>query len=185
MDKLVLVCVKIILSIPIGVGLAYPFFDKEAAGGVLRDIQLLGTAGTALAFSLFLVLVFFYARDLRRSLALVSSTSREAKPDSVWLMFLLPYNFIEDFFIVANVARSLRTEARINPALAGFKSFGFFSGIGWCAMQVISLIPNQVGTMASAAAIVLWLWHWIFVKRANTALERGMQANNVSKPTSS
>lgn len=183
MNNLGLTCIKIVLSIPIGVGLAYPFLEKEAGRGILSEVQLLGAVCSALAIAVFVVLVFLYASDLKRSLALVSTSSRSANPNSVWLMFLLPYNFIEDFFIVSNVARSLRAEARINPALASFRSFGLLSGIGWCAMQVISLIPNQAGLVAGLAAIPLWIWHWFFVKRANLALERGMHANNSSKPT--
>jgi hypothetical protein len=86
-------------------------------------------------------------------------------------MFLLPYNFIEDFFIVANVSGSLKAEAAASPALPRFRSFGMISGIGWCAAQIISLVPNQLGSIAGIVAIVLWAWHWAFIRRANAALE--------------
>lgn len=161
---------KVILSIPIGIGLAYPFMNQDAAGGILGELKIFGPTGSVVAVLVFLLLVLFYALDLIRSLNLVSPASRKAKPNSVWLMFLLPYNFIEDFFIIANVSNSLKSEAASNPALATFKSFGMISGLGWCAAQVVSLIPNQIGSAAGLVAIVFWIWHWLFIRRANRAL---------------
>ncbi len=167
-----LVVLKIFLSVPIAFGLADPFLYPEAAGGILDEFKIFGPIGTAIAIAVFLMLVFFYARDLMKTLQLVSPESRKAPPKSVWLMFLLPYNFIEDFFIVANVANSLKAEAVVNSSLAHFKSFGMVSGIGWCMAQVISLIPNQIGAAAGVLAMILWIWHWIFIRRANRALGR-------------
>lgn len=161
---------KVLLSIPIGIGLAYPFLRPDVSGGIAGELQIVGPVGLAVVVVVFLLLVFFYALDLIRCLNLVSPASRKARPRSVWLMFLLPYNFIEDFFIVSNVARSLKAEAAINPALAHFKSFGSFTGLGWCAAQVVSLIPNEVGSAAGIRAIVLWIAHWLFIRRANNVL---------------
>lgn len=168
--------IKAILSIPAGVGLVYPLFHPELQGGILNELKLLGPAGAAVAVVVFLLLVVIYTRDLAKSLRLVSRSSRKAAPRSVWLMFLIPYNFIEDFFIVSNVASSLRAEATSNPALAKFKSFGMISGLGWCAAQIVSLAPNAVGSVAGAIAIPLWIWHWSFVRRANSSL-RGSLAS--------
>lgn len=170
MKKFLLLLTKILLSIPIGYWLAYPFTNSSSNGGILREVRLLEPIGSIVTIAIFLMLVYFYARDLRRSLLLVSPELRKANPNSVWLMFLLPYNFIEDFFIISNVSGSLKTEAKTNPALSKFKSFGMFSGIGWCTAQIISLIPNEFGSVAGVIAIVLWIWHWIFVRRANNLL---------------
>jgi hypothetical protein len=70
------------------------------------------------------------------------------------------------------VARSLEAEAAVNPALAVFKSFGMISGIGWCATQIVSLVPHPVGSVAGLAAIVFWAWHWVFIRRANSRLRK-------------
>jgi hypothetical protein len=163
---------KAVLSVPIGIGLAYPFFRPDASGGILGELEIFGPAGMVAAIVVFLLLVFLYARDLVRTLRLVSPAARTASPGSVWLMFLLPYNFIEDFFIVANVARSLEAEATVNPALAVFKSFGMISGIGWCAAQIVSLVPHPVGSVAGLVAIAFWAWHWVFIRRANSLLRK-------------
>lgn len=176
-----LTLLKALLSIPIGIGLAYPFLftpPDAPATGILGELQMFGPIGSALVIAVFLLLILFYALDLIKTLRLVSPTSRKGvRPRSVWLMFLLPYNFIEDFFIVANVARSLKAEAAANPAaLAGFKSFGMVSGLGWCTAQIVSLIPNQLGSAAGLLAIGFWVWHWVFIRRANAALAR-LEAN--------
>lgn len=158
------------LSLPIGYALLLPFLSSDGQGGILGEFQHFGPVVGAIAVVAFLLLVACYARDLQRSLERVSPGARRAAPASVWLMFLLPYNFIEDFFIVANVARSLKDEAKSNPALAGFKSFGLVSGLGWCAAQIVSLLPNLIGSTAGMIAVVLWGWHWAFVRRALGAL---------------
>jgi hypothetical protein len=165
-----LTILKVILCIPIGFGLAYPFFNPDVSGGILGELKIFGPVGSIVAIAVFVLLVVFYARDLIKCLKLVAPACQKAKPRSVWLMFLLPYNFIEDFFIVANVARSLEAEAANNPALVGFKSFGMISGIGWCAAQVVSLIPNLIGSVAGLVAIGFWLWHWAFIRKANLML---------------
>ncbi|RKU01162.1 hypothetical protein C7H84_22330 [Burkholderia sp. Nafp2/4-1b] len=161
---------KAILSIPIAFGLAYPFIHPSEDGGILGEIEMFGTICAIVVVAVFLALVYAYASDLRTTLKSVNRGSRVAEPNSVWFMFLLPYNFIEDFFIISNVAKSLEAESRINPALSGLRSFGRISGIGWCLAQVVSLIPNTIGSIASGVAVFLWVWHWVFVRRANKML---------------
>ena len=167
-----LTLLKVILSIPIGIGLAYPFLRPDVPGGILGELNIFGPVGSLVAIAVFLLLVLFYVLDLIKTLKLVSPASRKARPNSVWFMFLLPYNFIEDFFIVSNVAKSLKAEAARNPALATFKSFGMISGLGWCTAQVVSLIPNQIGSAAGLIAIGFWIWHWVFIRRANGVLSK-------------
>ena len=174
--------VKAILSIPIAFGLAYPLIYPSKDGGVLREMEMLGTIGAIVVIAVFLALVYAYASDLRTTLKLVDRGSRVAEPNSVWLMFVLPYNFIEDFFIISNVAKSLEAESRINPALSGLRSFGRISGIGWCVAQVVSLIPDTIGSIAGAVAAVLWIWHWVFVRRANKMLA-GSRVSGAALPS--
>lgn len=168
--NIALTAVKIALTLPVAYALADPFLNPAASGGVFKEIEVLGLYGAIALGIVFLAAVFLYCKDLHRSLALVSPGARQAAPGSVWLMFLIPYNFVEDFFIVANVARSLQREAQRNAALHSFKHFGWVSGMGWCAAQIVSLLPHAVGSIAGVLALPLWIVHWRLIRRANSAL---------------
>ncbi|PSB56589.1 hypothetical protein [Chamaesiphon polymorphus] len=162
--------VKIVLTIPVAYALTYPFLHPTVAGGVLKEVTMLGGGGITIAIG-FLILVFLYCRDLQLSLSLVSPAARQAEPNSVWLMFLFPYNFVEDFFIIANVAGSLRIEAERNSKLQSFKSFGLVTGLGWCTAQIVSLLPNTVGSVAGMLALPVWIVHWNLIRRVNASLQ--------------
>jgi hypothetical protein len=163
-----LLALKILLTIPVAVALAHPLIDPSARG-VLGELAVLGPAPALLVITVFLGLVFAYCRDLGVVLALVRAEARAAEPASVWRMFLLPYNFVEDFFIVADVARSVRREATHNDALRGC-SDGMISGIGWCTAQIASLVPSDVGTIAGLIAVPLWALHWWQMRRVIASL---------------
>ncbi|RQO53500.1 hypothetical protein DBR47_24085 [Paucibacter sp. KBW04] len=169
-SNLSLTLFKIVLTIPVAYALLYPFLNPEVGGGVFKELELLGPIGSAIVAAVFLGLIVFYCLDLQRSLSLVRPGARVASPRSVWLMFLLPYNFVEDFFIIAHVAKSLAQEAQFNASLRAFKSFGWLSGMGWCAAQIVSLLPNEIGSLAGLLALALWILHWRLIRRINSAL---------------
>lgn len=133
-------------------------------------MEAVGFSGLAGIFAVFLVVVAFYCRTIERCLSLVGARHRAADPVCAWRMFLIPYNFIEDFFIVASLARSLRQEASTDPRLRGFRSFGIWSGTGWCTAQIASLVPGPVGEAAGLLGGLLWAWHWHFIARVNRLL---------------
>ncbi|MBB1519124.1 hypothetical protein [Aquipseudomonas guryensis] len=165
-----LLAVKLLLTLLVAAALAYPLLQPEADAGIFRELEMLGPLAAISLTLLFLLAVFLYCRDLQCALSLVRPECRAAAPRSVWLMFLLPYNFIEDFFIVAHVTQSLRREAQANDALRPFSHFGMLSGIGWCSAQILSLIPHAIGSLAGLLALPLWLAHWHLIRRINRAL---------------
>lgn len=89
---------------------------------------------------------------------------RFSRPHSVWLMLLIPYNFVEDFFIIFNVSRSIRNESIINNKLGTLKGYGFISGFGWCFAQIISIVQNDLGMIGGIVAIPFWGGHWILFR---------------------
>lgn len=180
---MLLLLVKVILCVPVVYALAYPFLGPTADAGIFRELGLAGPVAAAALTVAFLVLVFLYCRDLQRLLTLIRPEARTVSPRSVWLMFLLPYNFIEDFFIVANIAKSLRHEARHNPALRSFRTFGLTSGIGWCSAQIVSLIPHKAGTVAGGLALLFWVIHWRLVRNAKMALSQPLPAGGRVVPS--
>ena len=168
-----LLLLKLALTLLVSIALALPFFYPSVASGFLTEMKMLGVAGSLFVIALFLLLVFFYCKDLQKILELIKPENRRTKPKSVWLMFLIPYNFIEDFFIIYHVSASLEREAKDNASLGDLTSNGSKSGIGWCAAQILSLLPGVLGQIAGVLAIVLWVVHWRFIRVTIQSLEVG------------
>lgn len=166
--------IKILLSALVAFALIYPFLLAEPAG-LAKELEVLGVYGAVALGVVFFLLVALYAGDLRSILLLVSPDSRKAKPNSVWWMLVLPYNFIEDFFIVRAVTESLRHESSINSGLQNLKSFGALTGFGWCIAQIGSLIPNEVGSLFAVLALVMWIFHWRLIRKAKASLRFATQ----------
>jgi hypothetical protein len=161
---------KIGLSLVVAFCAAYPYLFPAEKSGALETV-----AGVGLWVGLFVVLLFFtaiyfYCKALQRCLELIEPVNRTATPKSVWYMFLIPYNIIEDFFIVINVSKSIENEARQNPKLIEMKDNGLIIGMGWCIAQVLSLIPNWGGQIAGGMGLILWIAHWLFIRRVNKHL---------------
>jgi hypothetical protein len=140
--------IKLFLSALVASALVYPFLLPEPVG-LAKELAVLGVYG---------------------AVALGTPDSRKAKPNSVWWMLVLPYNFIEDFFIIHAVTESLRHEASINSRLKSLKSLGALTGFGWCAAQIGSLIPNQIGSSFAVLALIMWVFHWRLIRKAKASL---------------
>lgn len=139
------VFIKIVLSTVLLIcGLA-PFFEPSNETGTLDSIFTLGIYGSIGLFLVFFTAIWFYCQSLQRCLTNIAASNRKATPKSVWYMFLIPYNFIEDFFIVINISNSIEAEAKNNPKLSSINHFGLTTGTGWCIAQILSLIPNFGG----------------------------------------
>ena len=93
-------------------------------------------------------------------------------------MFLIPFNFVEDFFIVIDVANSIEEEKKSNPKLNNISDFGMVTGIGWSISQVLSFIPTMVGQIAGLIGMILVIYHWVIIARINKLLT--YQANSNS-----
>lgn len=148
---------KLLLSLPVIALLAQPWWAPHWGAGILGEIHALGPTGSIAAVAVFFALVARYCHCLQRLLAAIPPPARTASPRSVWWMFAIPYNFVEDFFIVAAIAASLRNDARIDPSR---QRRWHRLGSGWCALQILSLLPGAVGFAAGAAALAAWVAHW-------------------------
>lgn len=162
---------KLFLTGLVSVALLTPFFYPSLGSGILAELAWFGLPGSIVIALVFLFLVFLYCRDLSTTLDLIAPQNRCAAPASVWFMFLIPYNFVEDFFIIHNVAKSIATESKVNAALRDMRYVGYYTGIGWCSAQIVSLAPGMIGKTASLFAIVLWIAHWRFIRKTNHLLQ--------------
>ncbi|MBN7135061.1 hypothetical protein A7A76_09870 [Lysobacter enzymogenes] len=171
---------KLVLTVPVAALLTQPLWAPHWGAGILGEIHALGAAGAAVAVLAFLALVAAYCRCLQRLLAAIPPAARTASPRSVWWMFAIPYNFVEDFFIVAAIAASLRNDGRVPPAR---RRLWRRLGLAWCALQIVSLLPGALGVAAGAAALPAWAAHWILSVRLLRLL--GDTAPNTPRATAS
>lgn len=146
--------------------------EPEQRKILLAEFEVLGHTATLLLIVIFFGAVALYARTLQRCLNLIQPQHRAAPPQSVWNMFLLPINFIEDFFIIRDVSASIQAEKRSNPSLNSLPHAGTALGYGWCVMQIFCFIPHVVGKIAALLALILWGMHWAFVARVNRQLSQ-------------
>lgn len=157
---------KLLLTVPVVAMLAWSFVPPR--GGVFGELESFGPWGPVVALG-FLGAVVLYCRDLFRLMQAIDERARVASPGSVWWMLVLPLNFVEDFVIVENVSASLARQWQARPALA-YLGTGRRAGLAWCALQIVSLMPNTVGMVAGLLAVPPWLWHWRFVRLARRRL---------------
>lgn len=170
MKTIVNYLIRLILTGLLVVWAVMPFSDNSTNDSVLNEILRIGLLPSFLIIGAFFVMVGFYCRTLQRCLTLIKPENRKAKPTSVWYMFAIPFNFVEDFFIVINVANSIDGEKKTNMKLSNVSDFGMISGIGWSIAQVLSFIPNQVGQIAGILGLVLVIYHWIQIAKINKLL---------------
>ena len=163
------IIIKVLLSAFILPGMVVPYPSTFNEAGTLETVFTLGITGSVILFALFFLAIGFYCKELQNCLVLISPQNRKASPRSVWFMFLIPFNFIEDFFIAINLFNSME-EAKCNKKLSGIKDLGMISGIGWCIAQIFSLIPNIAGQLAGALGLVLWIIHWRLIIKINKLL---------------
>lgn len=162
--------IRIVLTALLVAWATLPYFDKSNSNNALDALLKFGTMWSIFVFVLFFGMVGFYCRTLQTCLELIKPENRKASPHSVWYMFLIPFNFVEDFFIVINISNSIEQEAKINPKLSGINDFGMITGIGWSIAQVLSFITNYIGQIAGAIGFALVIIHWLFILKINRLL---------------
>lgn len=159
--------IKILLTILLVSWAAEPFIFPTQEESILSEIYRIGVLPSVVIMLSFFVMVAFYCRTLERCLTLIKPENRKAQPKSVWYMFLMPFNFVEDFFIVINIANSIEEEKKLNEALKNISDFGMVSGIGWSIAQLLSFIPNYIGQTAGLVGMILVIYHWVQIAKIN------------------
>lgn len=148
--------VRVLGTLVVTALLTYPLWAPEWGTGVLGEIAIVPFPGNLAIVVGFFGLVALYCATLHR----LATRTGMARPASVWWMFAIPYNFIEDFFIIERVAAALD-----NHASAVTVRTWRLLGYGWCGAQLVSLLPGEVGWLGGAVALVLWVVHWVLTVR--------------------
>ncbi|WP_433790182.1 hypothetical protein [Actinoplanes sp. CA-252034] len=143
--------------------LTYPIWAPQWGAGLLGEIAGQPPWASAAIVAGFLGLVALFCRTLQRTLTLTRTGTR---PASVWWMFAIPHNFVEDFYIVRAVAGSLAAAGTPPARVRRWAALGY----GWCALQIVSLLPGAAGLAGGAMALPLWGAHWVLTARLNRRL---------------
>jgi len=79
-------------------------------------------------------------------------------PGLVWLLLIPLFGLGWHFYIVINVAKSLKKELETREVK--IKSMpGLGIGIAMCILSILSIIPN-VGPFLGIASIICWIVYW-------------------------
>lgn len=178
MNNIINLLIRLVLTALLVAWAALPYYSGSGAEGVLSEVFKIGIGPAVVIMAGFFIMVGFYCRTLQRCLTLIRPQHRKAAPRSVWYMFAIPFNFVEDFFIVINIARSIEQEQAHNERLKGLSDFGMASGIGWSIAQLLSFVPGMVGQIAGLLGMMLVIYHWVFIARVNQLLS-GAKADPV------
>jgi len=154
---MLLLLLKLALTVPVAALLTQPLWAPQWGAGILGEVAAFGPVGGIAAVLAFLALVALYCVSLQRLFEAIAPQHRAAAPRSVWLMFVIPYNFVEDFFIVGNLAASLRRDGR---TAAGRRRLWLWLGMSWAGLQIVSLLPGPLGVAAGVVALAGWAVHW-------------------------
>lgn len=160
---------KVAGTVGVVVLIGCPVWAPQWGPGILGEIGALPPVGAAALVIAFFGAVAVYCGALQRTLTSVRADARTASPASVWWMFAIPYNFIEDFFIVRAVGTSLASDGRLPARRVRMWSV---LGYGWCALQILSLFPGSAGLLGGATALPVWVAHWALTVRFRRELDR-------------
>ncbi len=152
----------VVLTVLVVVLLLQPLWAPEWGAGILGELRLLGPVGAIAVPAAFLAAVALYCRTLQRLAQRIPPAHRAAPPAAVWLMLAVQFNVVEDFFIVRDVARGLAADGRTPPSALRLWTA---TGIGWCALQVGSLVPGPAGVAVGGLALGAWAAHWVHTAR--------------------
>lgn len=164
------VIIKLMLTALIGLSGVYPYITGAHKPTAIDEVFKYGIGRGLAVMVFFFSAIALYCISMQTTLERIAPQNRRAKPKSVWWMFVIPYNIIEDFFIIDNLSKSIEQEAGTNPKLAGLRDYGYITGIGWAIAQVMSFIPNEIGTVAGIFGLLLWIRHWLFIRKVNRLL---------------
>lgn len=148
-----------LLTVPMLGWMASAFWWREwGFNSVLYGLTAFGGLSLVLYPIIYLSGLYFYGKRLRSLLAGIAEDKREIAPNVVWLVLAVPLNFASTFYVIGGITRSLRSDARVAPAVVRRWSA---VGLGWAALQVIAFFPNMaISFIATLLAYALWAIHW-------------------------
>jgi hypothetical protein len=111
-------------------------------------------------FGVLLLPTIFYLITLQTTLNQVKPENRKMDPGLVWLALIPLFKIIWQFFIVVNVADSLKAEFARRNINVGEDRPGYSIGLTFCILNVCSIIPF-LGFLTALAGFICWIIYWV------------------------
>jgi uncharacterized membrane protein YjgN (DUF898 family) len=115
-----------------------------------------------IAFGITLIPIIFYLVTLQTTFNEVKPENRKMQPELVWLAIIPIFRLIWQFFIVNNLADSLKAEFAQRNINVGEERPGSSIGMAYCILNCCAVIPF-LGFLAALAGFVCWIIYWVKV----------------------
>lgn len=129
----------------------------------MEKILLIGNLGAIEIILIILILVIIpfilYLVTLQNTLKLVSFENRKMEPGLVWLTLIPIFGFIWQFFMVKNIADSLRLEFEMREIPTDEEKPGYGIGIAYSVLFCCNIIPT-IGGFTSLAGLICLGIYW-------------------------
>jgi len=120
-------------------------------------------------FGVLLLPTIFYLITLQTTLNEVKPENRKMDPGLVWLALIPVFKIIWQFFIVINIADSLKAEFAQRNINAGEDRPGYGIGLAFCILNCCSIIPF-LGFLTAVAGFICWIVYWIKISSFKSML---------------
>ena len=124
--------------------------------------------------------LILYVVALQDLLKKCAPESRTTPPGIVWLLLIPAFGLAWQFFVVVNIAKTLRYEFARRGIPSNESSPGQTVGLLLSVCNLCIFIP-LVGGLASLVCVVLWIDYWIKIANYSRILDE----NQIETPTSS
>jgi hypothetical protein len=112
-----------------------------------------------ITIAIFFIITIFYLLTLQKALNRCAPENRAMAPGMVWLLLIPLFNWVWNFFVVINIAKSLGAEFQ-KRGIAEEPKPGQTLGMVMCILNVCSIIP-LLGILCALGGLVCWIIYWI------------------------
>ncbi|MFN8240156.1 MAG: hypothetical protein U0X39_05310 [Bacteroidales bacterium] len=116
--------------------------------------------GLLVLFFILLIPKILFLLTMQNTLREVKPENRRMDPGLVWLSLIPLFGVVWQFFIVINVADSLKAEFNQRNINAGEDRPGFGIGLAYCILNCCGIVPF-LGILAAIAGFICWIIYWV------------------------
>lgn len=123
-------------------------------------LSMPGTSEWIIIIIFFVIPTIFYLLTLQNTLNLIGLKNRKMPTRNLWLLLIPLFGTIWHFFIVKNMADSLKAEFSSRNIKTNEDRPAYGIGIVMCISQCFMVIP-LINSIAGIVFLVCWIVYWI------------------------